>query len=274
MKRPLLALSLLVAASISSCQSVVPEGARSVEVTAGAAWSALDGSVAASDFDAAGALRGSTLDELGIGDRQSIGQLALRMTGGDASWDFFAQQAGYSGVGALADDLTIEGVELRFDEGEVRTDLDIGVYGLRWLKPISSNGQLDVNIGASLLLAELDLEFEQGVEDPATGDPTGELKTTGRDVLLPIPLPALDVVYDGELFDAHLILSGMKVWGHDATGHVIDLDFNVSVAVFDDLGELVVGYRELELELEHSDDEKAEIDVSLSGPYLAYRLSF
>ena len=30
----------------------------------------------------------------------------------------------------------------------------------------------------------------------------------------------------------------------------------------------------LELELEHSDDERAEIDVSLSGPYLAYRLSF
>ena len=274
MKRPLLVLSLLVAASMSSCQSIAPEGMRSVQVTAGAAWSALDGSVAASDFDAAGALRGSTLDELGIGDRQSIGQVALRMTGGDASWDFFAQQAGYSGSGMLADDLTIEGVELRFDEGDVSTDLDLGIYGLRWLKPVSSDGQLDVHIGVSLLLAELDLEFEQGVEDPATGDPTGEVKRTGRDALLPVPLPALDVVYDGELFDAHLLLSGMKVWSQDASGHVIDLDFSVRVAVFDDLGELVVGYRELELELEHSDDERAEIDVSLSGPYLAYRLSF
>jgi hypothetical protein len=274
MKRTLSALSLLTVASLSSCQSVAPDGARAIEVTAGAAWIALDGSVAASDFDAVGALRGSTLDELGIGDRQSIGQLDLRMTRGDASWDFFAQRSGYSGVGALADDLTLEGVEILYDEGDVSTDLDIGIYGLRWLKAISSEGQLAVNVGASLLLAELELEFEQGVVDPATGDPTGELKATGRDVLLPIPLPALDVTYDGELFDAHFLLSGMKVWSHDASGHVIDLDFNVSVAVFDDLGELVVGYRELELELEHSGDERAEIDVSLSGPYLAYRVSF
>jgi hypothetical protein len=259
---------------MSSCQSIAPEGMRSVQVTAGAAWSSLDGSVAASDLADVGALRASTLDELGLGDRQSIGQVALQMMAGDARWDFFAQQAGYSGVGALSDDLTLEGVDLYKNEGDVSTDLDVGIYGLRWLKPISSNGQLDVHIGASLLLAELDLEFEQGVENADTGDPTGELKTTGRDVLLPIPLPALDVVYDGELFEVHLLLSGMKVWSHDATGHVIDLDFNVSVAVFDDLGELVVGYRELELELEHSDDEKAEIDVSLSGPYLAYRLSF
>jgi hypothetical protein len=66
----------------------------------------------------------------------------------------------------------------------------------------------------------------------------------------------------------------MKVWSHDASGHVIDLDVSVSFPVLDDLGELVVGYRELELELEYSGDERAEIDVRLSGPYLAYRLSF
>ena len=103
---------------------------------------------------------------------------------------------------------------------------------------------------------------------------TGEVKFTGRDALLPIPLPALDIVFDHEDFDVHFLLSGMKVWNHEVSGHVIDLDFNVSMAVFDDLGELVVGYRKLELELEHSGDERAEIDVSLNGPYLAYRLSF
>lgn len=274
MKRSLLVLSLLVAASSSACQVTTSESAPGVEVIVGASWSSLGGSVAASDLDAVGALRGSTLDELGIAERQSVGQLALQMTDGAERWDFFAQRSDYSGLGTLADDLTLEGVELRFDEGDVSTDLEVGVYGLRWLKNVSSEGQLEVSLGASLLLAELDLEFEQAVEDPGTGDPTGELKSTGRDVLLPIPLPALDLVFDGENFDAHLLLSGMKVWAHDASGHVIDLDFNVSFAVLDDLGELVVGYRELELELEHSGDERAEIDVSLSGPYIAYRMSF
>ncbi|MDE0892552.1 MAG: hypothetical protein OSB14_10245, partial [Planctomycetota bacterium] len=102
----------------------------------------------------------------------------------------------------------------------------------------------------------------------------GNLNSTGSDVLLPILLPALDIVYDHEVFDVHFLLSGMKVWSHEASGHVIDLDFSVSMPVFDDLGELVIGYRELELELEHSSDERVEIDVSLSGLYLAYRLSF
>lgn len=274
MKRPLLILSLLAVALSSACQLTSSDGSPSVQVAAGAGWSSLGGSIAASDLDAMGALRGSTLDELGVGARQSIAQVAVKVTEGDVHWDFFAQRADFSGLGALADDLTLEGVELRFDEGDVSTDLQFGLYGLRWLKHVSTQGQLDVSFGASLVLADLNLEFEQQVEDPGTGDPTGELKSTGRDVLLPIPLPALDVVFDHDAFDVHFLLSGMKVWSHEASGHVIELDFSVSIPLLDDLGELVIGYRELELELEHSGDERAEIDVSLNGPYLAYRVSF
>jgi hypothetical protein len=281
MKRSLLILSLLASALSSAClvpgYSDVPGFDRppSVRLTGGAAWSSLDGNVAATDLDAVGELVGSSLDELGVGARQSVAQVGLRLTEGDVRWDIFAQRTGYSGSGVLADDLTMEGVELRFDEGDVSTDLELGLYGFRWLKHVSSDGQLKVNLGASLVLAELDLDFEQQIVDPGTGDLTGEVKSTGRDVLLPIPLPALDLVYDHEDFDAHFLLSGMKVWAHEASGHVIELDFHVSIPVLDDLGELVLGYRELELELEHSgDDERAEIDVSLNGPYLAYRVSF
>ncbi len=281
MKRSLLILSLLTSLLSSAClvpgYGDVPGFDRppSVQLTGGAAWSSLDGNVAATDLDAAGELVGSPLDELGVGARQSVAQVGLRLTEGDVRWDIFAQRTGFFGNGVLADDLTMEGVELRWDEGDVSTDLEFGLYGFRWLKHVSSDGQLEVNLGASLVLAELDLDFEQQIVDPGTGDLTGEVKSTGRDVLLPILLPALDLVYDHEDFDAHFLLSGMKVWTHEASGHVIELDFNVSIPVLDDLGELVLGYRELELELEHSgDDERAEIDVSLNGPYLAYRVSF
>ncbi len=274
MKRPILTLCLLTAAFSSACQLPGFDASPHVQVTAGIGHSSLGGNVAATDLDTVGDLVGSTLDELGVGGRQSIAQVGLKLTEGDTRWDFFAQSADFSGNGILADDLTLEGVELRFDEGEVSTDLQFGLYGFRWLKHVAKQGQLEVNLGASLVLADLDLEFEQQVADPVTGDLTGEVKSTGREVLLPIPLPALDLVFDHEAFDVHFLLSGMKVWSHDASGHVIDLDVSVSFPVLDDLGELVVGYRELELELEHSGAERAEVDVSLNGPYLAYRVSF
>jgi hypothetical protein len=267
MNRSLLVISLLMAAASSACQ------VTEVEVTPGLSWNSLGGRVAASDLNTAGELRGSTMDELGIGMRQSIAQLELKLIERDVHWDIFAQSSDFSGVGTLADDITLEGVTLAYDEGDVTTDLHIGLYGLRWLKNVSREGDLSVNVGASLVVAEFELELTQDLE-VSNGDVSGDLKATGRDVLLPIPLPALNLVYDHESFDVHFMLSGMKVWSNDASGHLIDLDFSVSVAAFDDLGELVIGYRRLELELEHSSDERVEIDVNLNGPYLAYRLSF
>ena len=267
MNRSLLVLSLLMAAASGACQ------VTEVEATPGLSWSSLEGSVAASDLTTGGGLKESTMEELGIGTRHSIAQLELKLIEGDVHWDIFAQSSDFSGVGTLADDITLEGVTLDDGEGEVATDLHIGLYGLRWLKNVSREDDLSVNVGASLVVAEFELELSQALEG-SNGDVTGEFKDTGRDVLIPIPLPVLNLVYDHESFDVHFMLSGMKVWSSDASGHIIDLDVNVSVAAFDDLGELVVGYRSFELELEHSSDERVEIDVNLNGPYLAYRLSF
>ena len=266
MKRSLLVLSLLAAASSSACQ------VADVQVTPGVAWSSLDGNVAGESVVAAEELLGSTLDELGVGARQSIAQVGVRLTGGDAHFDLFAQRADFSGIGGLGADLTLDDVTLDSNEGDVSTDLQMGIYGLRWLKPVSSQGQLHVSLGASLFIADLDLEFQQ-VEEIG-GYETGEVNSTKREGILPIPLPVLDLVYEHEDFDAHFLLSGMKVWSSEADGHVVDLDFSLSFPVLDDLGELVVGYRELELELEYSGEHRAEIDVSFNGPYLGYRMSF
>ena len=274
MKRPLLTLCLLTAAFSSACQLPGFDGSPNVQVTAGVGHSSLDGSVAGAEIGSGG-LVGSTLDELGIGGRQSIAQLGIKLSEGDVHWDVFGQRVGFSGSGALADDLTIDGVTLDDEDGDVSTDLQLGLYGLRWLKHVSKQGQLDVSLGASLVLVDLDLEFEQKLLD-GYGDWHGEVRSPSENAFLPIPLPALDLVFDHEAFDAHLSLSGMKVWSDEASGHVIDLDFSLSFPVLDDLGEFVIGYRELEMELglERSGEERAEIDVSLSGPYLAYRISF
>jgi hypothetical protein len=267
MKRTLLVLSLLAAASSSACQIT------DVQVTPGVARGSLEGSVAGDNYDPEGGLLSSTLDELGVGARQSIAQVGVKLTDGDTHWDLFAQRADFSGSGELAANLTLDGVELDSNEGDVSTDLQMGLYGIRWLKHVSSQGQLDVSLGASLFIADLDLEFQQDHE-PDPGYPSGEVKSARREGILPFPLPAIDLVYDHEDFDAHFLLSGMKVWSGKASGHVVDLDFSLSFPVLDDLGELVVGYRELELELEYSGEERAEIDVSLNGLYLGYRMSF
>ena len=258
MKRSLLCCALI--ASLSSGCKVAE-----VHVSPGIGWSALDGGVAASDLDELGELRESTLDGLGIGARRSIEQLSVSLSeGGHSRWDFFAQASDFVGTGELADDLLLEGVQILYDEGDVNTDLSFGHYGLRWVREVARRGDLRVGVGAGLTVVDLDVSFEQ----PDTA------KAVSREALLPVPLPVLDLIYDREVVDAHLSISAMKVWDDEGEGHVIDLDFSASVHVLDDLGELVFGYRELELELEHSGSERARVDVSLDGPYVAFRMGF
>ena len=132
-----------------------------------------------------------------------------------------------------------------------------------------------MSAGASLVVAEFDLDLDQDVLDPDTGVPTGEHKSTGKSAVMPFPLPVIDLRYGHESFDARLSLSGLWVWVEEGEGHLIDLDFQVVTPVFDDFGELVLGYHEFELELDHSSDgERARIDVTFAGPYLGLRFGF
>ena len=246
-----------------------------VKVEPARAWTALSGSVAATDLDEAGALRGSTLDDLGLGGRESNDRLSLQWTQEKDRWELFGHSTDSKGSGALADDLHLNGVELRYDEGDVETDLHLGVYGLRWVRSVVERGPLELGLGASLLVAEFDLDLDQEVLDADTGVPTGEHKSTGEDAVLPFPLPMLDLNYHSESFDTRLSLSGLWVWVHDGSGHIIDMDFQVKVPIFDDVGELVCGYHAMELELDHrSGGERARLDVTFSGPYLGISFGF
>jgi len=269
MNRPFTSLAILVVALSSACQ------VADVHAVPARTWTSLGGSVAATDLDEEGALRGSTIDELGIGDRQSNDRISLEWESDGDRWELFGHAMDSRGSGTLADDLHLEGVELRFDEGEVDTDLHLGLYGLRWVQPVAQEGALEISAGASLVVAELDLDLDQVVLDADTGVPTGEEKSTGKTAVMPFPLPSLDLLYDHESFDARLSLSGLWVWVEEGSGHIIDLDFQFVVPMFDDVGELVCGYHELELELDHSsDDERARLDVTFSGPYLGLRFGF
>jgi len=269
MKRSILFAAMLMVALSPACQ------VADVQVIPARTWTGIGGSVAATDLDDEGAMRGSTLDELGIGDRESNDRLSFEWDHESDHWEFFGHSTNSMGTGVLADDLHLGGVEIRFDEGEVETDLHLGLYGLRWVRPITRRGALEISAGASLVVAEFDLSLEQEVLDADTGVPTGEHKSTGKDAVMPFPLPTLDLRYDHESFDARLSLSGLWVWVDDGDGHIIELDFRVVVPAFDNFGELVCGYHELQLELDHaSGGERARLDVTFSGPYLGLRFGF
>ena len=269
MNRSILSLAILAFALTTACPTA------DVRVVPSRTWTGIGGSVAATDLDEEGALRGSTLDELGIGGRESNDRLGIEWEVGDDHWELFRHATHSNGTGTLADDLHLEGVELRFDEGDVETDLHLGLYGLRWVRPIAQQGALEVCAGASLVVAEFDLDLDQDVLDADTGVPTGEHKSTGKSAVMPFPLAALDLRYDHESFDARFALSGLWVWVEEGSGHIIDMDFQIVVPIFDDVGDLVCGYHELELELDHSSaGDRARMDVTFSGPYLGLRFGF
>jgi len=248
---------------------------RGVRVTPARAWTSLSGGVAATDLDEDGALRVSSLDDLGVGGRKSNDRLSLQWGGGGDTWELFGYSTDSRGSSELTDDLHFDGVELRFDEGAVDTDLHLGVYGLRWVRRVAQRGPLDVGVGASLLVTEFDIDLDQDVVNPITGDLTGEHKSTGEDALMPFPVPVLDLYYHQESFDARLSLAGLWVWVDEGDGHVIDLDFQILVPMFDDVGKFVCGYHALELELDHSGaDGRARLDVSLAGPYVGFSFGF
>jgi len=269
MTRPRHFLAILVVALSTACQ------VSDFRATPARTWTSLGGNVAATDLDEEGALRGSTIEDLGIGRRQSNERVSFQWKDDDERWELFGHAMDSQGMGTLADDLHLEGVELRFDEGDVETDLHLGLYGLRWAQTVAQRGDLEISAGASLVLAELDLDLEQVVLDAGTGVPTGEEKSTGKSAVMPFPLPSLNLHYDHESFDVALALSGLWVWVDEGSGHIIEMDFYVSVPVLDDVGELVCGFHGLELELDSSSgSERARLDVTFSGPYLGLRFGF
>ena len=257
----------VVLASACTTTEVYVEPARS--------WTALGGSVAATDLDEDGSLRASTMADLGLAGRESSNRLSLRWSQGTDRWELFGYSMDSTARGKLAADLHLGGEDLFEDEGDVDTDLHLGVYGIRWVKSVVQRGALEVGVGASLVVLEFDLDFDQDVLDPDTGVPTGEHKSTGDDAVLPFPLPMVDLNYHHESFDARLSLAGMWIWVDQRSGYLIDLDFSVRTAIFDEFGELVCGYHSLELELEDSGgDESVRLDLALTGPYLGLRFGF
>jgi hypothetical protein len=269
MNRPLVPLALLVAALSSAC------AVTDVHVVPGRAWTALGGGVAATDLDDPGALRKSSLEDLGIGGRRSSSRLSVEWAGMGDRWELFGHTLDAAGSGELADDLHLDGVELRFDEGDVDTQVHLGVFGLRWLRPVAQRGALHVGLGASLLVAEFDLDLDQDVLDTDTGIATGEHKATGKSALMPFPVPAVELLYAHEEFEARLSLAGLWVWVDEGSGHVVDMDFQLRVPVLDEIGELVLGYHQLGLELDHDGSgERVSLDLRVGGPYLALRVGF
>jgi len=259
MKCPVLSIALLGVALAPACQ------VTDVHAVPSRTWTTLGGRIAATDLDAPGSLRGSSLDDLGIGGRESNDFLSLQWTAGGDRWELFGHSTDSTGTGDLADDVTLDGVTLDFHDGEVDTEVHLGVYGLRWVRPLTQRGPIEVGCGVSLVVAEFDLDMDQ--------DATG--KSIGDDALMPFPLPVVDFSLHREAFDARLSLAGMWVWVEEGDGHMIDVDFHVRTPLFDDIGELVCGYHTLELELEHSSGgESARLDVAFSGPYLGLRFGF
>lgn len=211
----------------------------------------------------------SDLDTMGF--EKDSGVLSPRV---DFEWGGFHMSASqsnsdHSGQGTVEATLEYEGVTLSSGEN-VQSDFELGLTNLLMTWDLIPSDTFELGLGVGAMLMDLDANI-MSLDNPGNN--------VELDEQLPIPMLVGRAGLEIAGFDLEGVLGGISVNvdGDEAT--VLDLDVSLQYELIDIggavYGELMIGYRSYDIDVQYDDDSNAvDFDSSFSGPYFGITLSF
>jgi len=260
MHRPL--RSALPALALALCASCA---APTIAVEPRLVTLKLDGEVKATS---GASTASNSLDRVGLTDDQ--GAFGARV---DAKWlsphlTVSGFQSSHGGNGVLEADVSQGGITITAGT-KVASDLDLGILNSLVTFDLAPTDALEAGLGLGVSLFDVDV----GIRDKTTGDDVSSAEAFG--------LPVLAGRLGGKLgpIELEALLSGLsaKVDTDSVGFHDFDLSARMRVLGKGDhaTGMVVIGYRDIELDLNYDDSGTAvDSTIGLSGPYVGLRLRF
>jgi len=192
----------------------------------------------------------------------------------DLEWGGFhlsasSSQSDHSGQGVVESELEYNGETITAGSN-VQSDFELGLTNLLMTWDLIPGDTVEIGLGVGAMLMDLDANI-QSLDVPG--------ENIELDEQFPIPMLAGRAGLELYGFDLEGVLAGMSVNvdGDEAT--VLDLDVALSYELVDIggavCGELFLGYRSFDIDVQYDDDEGAvDFDSSFNGPYFGIALSF
>jgi hypothetical protein len=256
--RNLLVPAVPLAILLASCAApTLKAGARYVLVEP-------DGDIGISDTNVTAR---NSLSDLGLDDDEGTPSAYVDFKWGSPHLRLATQSSSFEGTGTLAADFSIDDVDISAGAA-VDSRLDLGVH--------SAILTFDLIPG----FPEFGLGF--GVSGLAIAGDFTKLGTSSQvdfDETIPIPVLAASFEFELGAIEVGGVASGLSVSLDDDEVSYFDIDVYGAwnfAAGQDSLGaSLVLGWRQVDLDLEYEDDTEAvDLDLSFSGPYLGLQVNF
>ncbi len=149
----------------------------------------------------------------------------------------------------------------------VDTELDLALHRLALTFDVLPSDMFELGLGFGVTVADVEAQVTD----------SGNTLTESADEIAPLPVLALRAGVRVWRLDFEALLSGMSIDydGDEAT--YLEADLNAKLALFgapgSANGSLVVGWRQIDLDVEYDDgDAAAAVDLSFSGPYFGLQL--
>lgn len=224
----------------------------------------LDGEVG---LGSSGVTASNDFSDLGLDGDSSDAGAVVDFKWGSPHLTISTQSSAYSGDGTLASDVSFDGDTIGAGSS-VSSDLDLGLTTAALTFDMVP-GPVELGIGFGVTLLDLDMQFVEAG--------TGTEVTT--DEQAPIPVLAARAGFEIGSFEISGLLSGLSVDVDDFEASMFDLDISGRwnfIGGDDHLGgSLVLGWRDVDLDLEYEDDaDFVNLDFGYSGPYVGLLLRF
>lgn len=210
-------------------------------------------------------LADTTLSDLGIADAEGALGAQLDFKWGAPHLTLATQAARWEGNGTL----DVAFGDIPATEG-VSSKLDLAVHRAYLTFDFAPTDMLELGIGVGALVFDLN----------ATVTPESVMFAAQEiDELVPVPVLAARAAGRVWKLELQATAAGMAVDIGGDEASVLDLDLNARYAVFGEHGSfhgaLVAGWRSTDLAVAYDDGvESADLDATVSGPYIGLQLGF
>lgn len=206
----------------------------------------------------------NSVDDLGLADSEDTFGVRADMKFGVPHLTVSTQASSWSGNGTLNADFG--GIPAAT---AVDTDLDLALHRFALTFDVLPTDMFELGLGFGVTVADIEAQVTD----------SGNSISESADEIAPLPVLALRAGVRVWRLDFEALISGMTIDydGNEAT--YLEADINAKLAVFGAPGSLngsvLVGWREVQLDVEYDDgDAAAAVDLTFSGPYFGIQLGF